>query len=87
MKTMCKYEVRQVDAWANEEEMWEYNETWRLFEFTAKGGNDKRSFRRALNRHGITLNPGCRTYSPDGSLLEVIERKTQKPLFVAIPLE
>ncbi len=82
-----RYEVRQVDAWANCEGMWEYNETWRLFEFTARGGDDRRSFRRALNRHGITLTPKCRTYSPDGSLLEVIERKTRKPLFCAVPLE
>jgi hypothetical protein len=85
---MCKYEVRQVDALAScEEGMWEYNETWHLFDFTAKGKDDRKSFKRALNRHGIKLTPKCQTYSPDGSLLEVVERKTQMPLFCAIPLE
>lgn len=85
---MRKYEVRQVDALAScEDGMWVYNETWHLFDFTARGGDDRRSFRRALNRHGIMLTPKCQTYSPDGSLLEVIERKTQRPLFCAVPLE
>jgi hypothetical protein len=84
---MCKFEVRQVDAWGNGDDGWEYNETWHLFDFTARSGNEKRSLRRALNRHGITLTPRCKTYSPDGDMLEVVEIRTQKPLFCAIPME
>lgn len=80
-----KFEVRQIDAWATSDG-WEYNQTFKLFDFNCKSSNETRSFRRALNRHGITLTPKCETRCYDGDTIEVNVRRTQEPLFVAIPV-
>ena len=81
---MQEYEVRNVDAWAGMEPgMWEYNETWHEFDFRTNAKDEKKAFRRALNRHGITLTNRCRV-EDHFECMEVVVRKTGMPIFCAL---
>lgn len=78
------YEIRQVDAW-RDVEGWTYNETWHLCDVKSGANDEKRLFLRSLHRRGITLKKGRTKVSYDGSIWEVIDRKTLEPLFCMIP--
>ena len=77
------YELRQVDAW-DDGEGWTYNETWPLVTYRHDTAyNDARAMHRALNRLGITCNPGRTATEYDGDVIEIVDRKTGRPLFVS----
>ena len=81
-----KYELRQIDAWAEGENGWYYNQTWKLAEYETEAQDEKRAFLRQLHKLGISCKRGkCKVVS-DGSLLELIDRKTEEPLFCAVPV-
>lgn len=80
------YEVREVDAW-NSPDGWTYNETYRLGSFTTAAQDEHRAFYRALARMGIRFYRGKVRAVDDGCIIEIIDRKTAEPLFVAIPQE
>lgn len=77
------YELQQVDALAYDDG-WTYNETWYLTTFTT-AGDVSRAMRRALARLGVTFYRGRTRTEYDGSVYEIVDRKTGEPLFVAIP--
>ena len=80
-----KYEIRQIDAWFDVE-AWTYNESFRIGEFSTKAKNPKRAFCNALHKLGIVFNRGRAVVVDDGELMEVQDRKSGEPLFVAIPI-
>ena len=81
-----KFEIREVDAWACEEG-WVWNSSYRIGVLATKAVNDKRAFIGFLKRHGVVFKKGRTRIESDGSVYEVVDRKTGEPLFAAIPLE
>ena len=81
-----KFEIRQIDAWFDGES-WMYNDSFRIGEFSTQAKNVKRSFCRALHGLGIVFYRGHVVVVDDGDWLEVQNRKSGEPLFVAIPME
>lgn len=78
------YEIRQVDGW-HDGEGWFYNETWKLCDISSVANDEKRLFLRALRRHGISFKRGAVRVDYDGSIYEIVNRKTAEPLFCMIP--
>lgn len=82
-----KYEIRQIDAWAEDEFSWSWNESYKIGEFETAADDHKKAFLRALHRLGIVCKRGkCKVVSPDGSYYELQDRKTDEPLLAAIPM-
>ena len=81
-----KFEIRQIDA-LFDGEAWTYNESFRIGEFSTQAKNVKRSFCRALHGLGIVFYRGRVVVVDEGDLLEIQNRKSGEPLFVAIPME
>ena len=81
-----KFEIRQIDAWFDGDG-WTYNESFRIGEFSTRVENVKRAFCRALHGLGVVFYRGRVVVVNDGDLLEVQNRKSGEPLFVAIPME
>ena len=79
-----KYEVREVDAW-NSEEGWTWNTSYNVGTFATKG-NEKKAFLNFLHKHGIVCKRGCCYVNYDGDIYELRNRKTQEPLYAAIPM-
>ena len=80
------YEIRQIDAWFNgEDDGGEYNESWHLCNVKSAAKDEKRLFMRALRRRGISFKRGAVRVDYDGSIWEIVNRKTLEPLFCMIP--
>ena len=86
MDNALKFEVREVDA-LHDGEGWYWNTSFNMGVFQTKARNEKRAFMDYLRRkHGIYFKLNRTLIQDDGSVLEVIDRKTKEPLFAAIPL-
>ena len=88
-----RYEVREVDAWAeyddhddpDETPAWIWNTSYHLGEFTTMSDPASALRRYLKERHGITFNRGTTATVYDGDVYEIIDRATRQPLFAAIP--
>jgi hypothetical protein len=81
------YEVREIDAWADPDGGWTYNESWHIGTFTTTG-DPARALRRYLKtHHGVTFYKGRTVTEYDGDVFEIVDRATREPLFAAIPQE
>jgi len=78
------YEVRQLDCLMYDDS-WTVNNSWQLGFFSVRG-NSKRAFIRFLHKQGIFFKKGriIIDYQDGGEILELQDRKTKEPLFVAI---
>lgn len=81
-----KYEIRQIDAMNIEGEGWYWNTSYKLGEFTTHSMDHKRAFLHALHKINIVLKRGKTAVINDGEIFEVQDRRTQQPLFAAIPI-
>ena len=80
------FEIRQLDAWGNNEEGYEINESWHMGEMTTKAQNERKAFTSWLKNHcGISFKPNRTLIEFDGDCYTIIDRKTKQPLFIAIP--
>lgn len=87
MKTKkIKFEIRQIEAWMDLEG-WTYNQTWKIAVFNTAAADEKRAFLYALHKLGIVCKRGKCVVVYDGSIYELLDRKTHEPLFAAIPLD
>ena len=85
-KKYFKYEIRQIDAWLDVDGVWIYNETYHIGEYKTRADNE-RAFLNALHKLGIVCKRGyCRVIF-DGDFFVLEERKTNCPLFCAVPLD
>ena len=81
------YEVRQVDAW-RDGDGWVYNETWPVSKIRIRAkSNERRALQYQLRKLGIVSIPGRTVFEWDGSVWELVARKTGQPLFCIIPEE
>ena len=87
---MMKFEIREIDAWADPECGWTWNTSYYLGTLNTKAQNVKRAFVHYLKRtRGIVFRRG-RTIVADetgGDVLEIRDRRTGEPLFAAIYME
>ena len=82
-----KFEIRQLDAWGNNEEGYEINTSYLMGTMETRAKNEKQAFTRYLaNKHGITFKRNRTRIEFDGDCYTIIDRKTKEPLFIAIPL-
>lgn len=81
-----KFEIRQLDAWGNNEEGYEINTSYLMGIMVTRSNNEKYAFTRYLaNKHGITFKKNRTRIEFDGDCYTIIDRKTKEPLFIAIP--
>ena len=80
-----EYEIRQIEAWADLEG-WTWNSSYHIGDFSTSAENHKRAFLNALHNLGIVCKRGKCKVEFDGSIYELVDRKTLEPLFAAIPL-
>ena len=85
--SILRFEIRQVDAYEEEDLCWRWNESIRLSDFTVASTTSlPRKFVRELNKLGIHFAPNRTLICDDGDLLEIVDRKTKQPLFAALML-
>ena len=81
------FEIRQLDAWGNNEEGYEINTSYHMGEMKTKAQNERRAFTGWMKRHlGISFKPNRTLIEYDGDCYTIIDRKTKEPLFIAIPM-
>lgn len=79
-----KWEIRQIDAIAYDDG-WTYNESWHLGEMKTSSKHLHKAFTNWLrNTREIRFRTGTIRIEDQGDLLEIQERKSGRPLFVAI---
>ena len=79
-----KWEIRQVDAIAYDDG-WTYNESYHLGVMKTSSKHLHRAFTHWLrNTRGIQFGKGTIRIEDQGDLLEIQERKSGRPLFIAI---
>lgn len=84
-----KYEVRQIEAWAGDEEgMWTENQSWHMGCFLTRC-ESREAIGRALTRylktkHKIVFKLNRTLIEGDYERIEIVDRKTKEPLFAAI---
>ena len=82
---MKKYEIRLIDAWADEENIWNWNGSFVLDTFVTNVKNEKQLFLNALHNLGYKCKKGsCYVYDDGSDTIELRERKTQRPLYAMI---
>lgn len=83
-----EYEVREVDAWAGEEEgTWEWNNSYLVGTMTTRYDDDiAEALYDYLKDKGIEFYDGkTKCESWDGDVYEIMDAETDEPLFAAIP--
>lgn len=84
---MASFEIRKIDAWGNEEDGWNWNDSINIGQFNTRWKDEKRAFLYHLHKLGIMFQRGKTTVVDCGDLFEVQERKTGRPLFAAMPID
>lgn len=75
-----KWKLKQIDAWAESEGNWNYNESWEIGESDNENPEDdlfnliRPEYRRNYYTEDIGIEP---------DVIELRERKTDKPVFCA----
>lgn len=82
-----KYEIREIDAWGNAFDGYEWNTSYLIGTFETSAKNERKAFTAALKRiAGITFKKNRTIIDYDGSVYEILDRKTKMPLYAAIPI-
>ena len=82
---MAKFEIRQIDALSIEGEGWYWNTSYHIGEFNTNAFDHKRAFLYALHKLGIVCKRGRMAVVYDGDIYELQDRRTNEPLYAAIP--
>ena len=80
-----EYEIRQIEAWTDADG-WYWNNSFNLGTFSTRAENHKRAFLNALHNLGIVCKRGKCKVCDYGDTMELQDRKTDEPLFAAIPM-
>lgn len=81
-----QYEIREIDAW-NSPEGWTWNTSYYMGIMSTRAENVRKALSNYLkHHHGITFKANRTRTQDDGSVIEIIDRKTGEPLFAAIPM-
>ena len=83
---MQTYEIREIDAIQEDKYLWTWNTSYCVGFFKTKSENPRRAFLEALRKDGITFKKGTIRVFDDGDILIIEARKTDEPLYAAIPV-
>lgn len=83
---MAKYLIRQVEAWADPDGVWTYNNAWNIGEMKTRARDGRRAITAFLRKNGITFKKARTLIWFDGDNYEIVDRKTKEPLFDAVAL-
>lgn len=78
-----RFEIRQLDCYMYDED-WTENTSYFLGFMYTSAQNEKAAFVRFLNALGIHFLKNRTLIEFDGDNYTIIDRKTKKPLFIAI---
>lgn len=79
------FDVRGVEAWAEPEGGWTWNQSWHLGTMET-AGDPRQALPDFLRRHcQIRMKRGFFRIVDDGGIIEIRYRKTDEPVFAAIP--
>lgn len=81
---MAKFLVRQVDAWADPDGGWTYNNVWPIGEMKTNAKNERKAVTAFLRKNGIVFKKNRTRIWFDGDNYEIADRKTGEPLFDAV---
>jgi len=84
-----EYEIRQIDAWQEEEGCWIWNASYRIADVSVPANvkNLERALLYRMRKAGIVSRPGrTKLVTVDGCLYELQDRKTEEPLMAFIPI-
>lgn len=87
---MIKYELRQIDAWADPEGGWTYNETFHLDEYFISKEATHQDILNALRGPWIYEDASFESFvfEEDGNgMIEICLKDDGCPIFCLIPLE
>lgn len=84
---MAKFLVRQVEAWADPDGGWTYNDVWNVGEMTTEAKDERRALTAFLRRKGVIFKKGRTRIWFDGDNYTIEDRKTGEPLFDAISID
>lgn len=83
-----RFMVRQVEAWADPDGGWTYNNVWNMGEFVTSAKNIPVALTSWLKRnHGIVFKQNVTRIEFDGDNYTIVARKDGEPLFDAISLD
>ena len=83
---MAKFLIRQVEAWADPDAGWTYNNTWNIGEMKTRAKDERRAITAFLRKNGIIFKKARTLIWFDGDNYEIVDRKTKEPLFDAVAL-
>lgn len=78
------YEIRQLDSYLYDEE-WTINTSYYIGILSTAAKNERKAFTSFLKKQGIMFYKGKTIIEFDGDCYTILDRKTQEPLFTAIP--
>ena len=87
---LIRYEVREIDAWGNKIDGYEYNTTYFMGYFDVKRDikDINRAFKHYLElKHNIIFKAHKTEIIYDGSIYELVAKSTKEPLYCFIPVE
>lgn len=80
-----KYEVRQIEAWADGEDGWNWNQSWHMGFFYTSSENVGKALTHYLKtQKGITFKRNRTVFFHEFPYTEILDRKDKEPLFAAI---
>ena len=92
-----KWEVRWIDAWMDEDGFWEYNDTREVGEIETDGEDVEQAKEAMLNLlreneiDGLSIAAGIYRWNVidncDPVTIEIVERKNDRPLYCATPID
>ena len=84
-KQKYEYEIREIDAWADGEDGWTWNTSYKVGTIST-AGDPGRAMMRMLNKKGVVCKRGACYISYDGDIYELRRRGTHEPYYAAIPM-
>lgn len=87
VKKGLRFLVRQVEAWADPDDGWTYNNTWAIGEMVTCAQDVRAALTAWLKRRGIIFKKNRTRIEFDGDNYTIVDRKTGEPLFDAVCLD
>lgn len=80
-----EYEIRKIDAW-RDGDGWTWNDSYKIGTLKSAAWGLHKPFRDKLLRMGIKFKNRVEV-TFDGNVYELIDSRTQEPLFAMIPVQ
>ena len=86
LKKKYEYEVREIDAWSDTENEWNWNTSYNVGTFSTAGDPKRAMMNFLRKKYGIVCKRGMNRIEYAGDIYELQNRKTCEPYYAAIPM-